>query len=172
MRRENERGPLVVDGDRTDDGECCSLVVEYELGASEHSELPAGVAHLLTADDVLADGKQCGTYLAVCGALVPASSLPSSLCPPGCECDCALYCPQCVRHVVRYAAERMKSGEDEPHREYPGGAPLRGAVPGRDYAVVLTAWEVGSARVRSWPWGLIVIRHCCGPGRPAAHHQW
>jgi hypothetical protein len=102
MQRENERGRLVV---------------EHELGASEHSERPAGVAHLLTADDVLADGNRCGTYLAVCGALVPASSLPSSLCPPECECDCALYCTQCVRHVVRYAAER---------------APFRGAVPERD----------------------------------------
>jgi len=128
MRRENECSRLVVDGNRTDDGECCSLVVKHELGASEHSERPAGVAHLLTADDVLADGNQCGTYLAVCGALVPTSSLPSSLCPPGCECDCALYCPQCVRHVVQYAMESAKSGEDEadqepsPHREYPAGA--------------------------------------------------
>lgn len=112
MQRENERGRLVVNGHRTDDGKCCSLVVDHELGASERSELPAGVAHLLTADDVLADGNQCGTYLAVCGALVPASSLPSSLCPPGCECDCALYCPQCVRHVVQYAMESAKSGEE------------------------------------------------------------
>ncbi len=44
------------------------------------------------------------------GRRVTASSLPSSLCPPGCEGDCALYCPQCVYHVVQYAVER---GEDE-----------------------------------------------------------
>ncbi len=89
----------------------------HEVGASEHSALPASPAHLLTADDVLAEGNQYGTYLAVCGALVPASSLPSSLCPPGCECDCALYCPQCVRHVVRYTMERAEIGEDEADHE-------------------------------------------------------
>ncbi len=90
-----------------------------ELGTSPVRELPACAAHLVTTDDVLAEGNQVGTYLALCGALVPASSLPSSLCPPGCECDCALYCPQCVRRVVQYAAEGAKSGEDEadPHNE-------------------------------------------------------
>jgi hypothetical protein len=91
----------------------------HEVGASERSEPPASAAHLLTADDVLAEGNQCGTYLAVCGALVPASSLPSSPCPPGCECDCALYCPQCVHHVVRYAVENADHGENKtnPHDE-------------------------------------------------------
>jgi hypothetical protein len=93
--------------------------VTHEVGTSEPSGLPASAAHLLTADDVLAEGDQYETYLAVCGALVPASSLPSSLCPPGCECDCALYCPQCVHHVVRYAMERATNSEDEadPHDE-------------------------------------------------------
>lgn len=93
--------------------------VTHEVGTSEPSELPAEVAHLLTADDVLAEGNQYGTYLALCGALVPASRLPSSLCPPGCECDCALYCPQCVHRVVQYAMERAEIGENEtnPHDE-------------------------------------------------------
>jgi hypothetical protein len=91
--------------------------VTHEVGTSEPSGLPASAAHLLTADDVLAEGNQYETYLAVCGALVPASSLPSSLCPPGCECDCALYCPQCVHHVVRYAMERATSSEDEADQE-------------------------------------------------------
>ena len=44
-----------------------------ELGSGEVRELPAGVVHLVTADDVLADGEWCGVYLALCGALVPAS---------------------------------------------------------------------------------------------------
>ena len=53
-----------------------------------------GTVHLLMADDVLT-GR---TYLALCGALVPASHLPPSSCPP--DCDCALFCPECVRVVT------------------------------------------------------------------------
>lgn len=83
-----------------------------ELGGGEVRELPAGVIHLLTANDVLADGDRCGTYLAVCGALVPASDLPSSLCPEGCECDIySLYCQQCVHRVAQYAPESATSAE-------------------------------------------------------------
>lgn len=91
----------------------------HEVGTSEPSGLPASPVHLLTADDVLAEGTQCGTYLALCGALVPASCLPSSLCPPGCECDCALYCLRCIHHVVQYALERAEIGDNEadPHDE-------------------------------------------------------
>ncbi len=89
-----------------------------ELGASEISAPPAGVAHLLTADDALAEGNRCGTYLAVCGALVPALSLPSSLCPPGYQCDCALYCPQCIREVLRDTAESGKRN-NEPQGDEP-----------------------------------------------------
>ncbi|HSZ30196.1 MAG TPA: hypothetical protein VK784_10635, partial [Pseudonocardiaceae bacterium] len=61
-----------------------------------------GAVHLLMADDVLA-GKIGGTYLALCGALVPASHLPPSSCPP--DCDCALFCPECVRVVTECTTE-------------------------------------------------------------------
>lgn len=79
-------------------------------------------------------GNRCGTYLAVCGALVPASSLPSSLCPPGCQYDCALYCPQCIREVLRDAAESGKRSNepqgDEPEAgDTPMGAELPDPVP-------------------------------------------
>ena len=36
------------------------------------------------------------TYVAVCGPLVSASSLPPPSCPRGCDCD-ALCCPECER---------------------------------------------------------------------------
>lgn len=68
----------------------------HEVGTSESGALSASPAHLLTADDVLIEGNQYGTYLAVRGG----------------ECDCALDCPQCVHEVVRYAVERANSGED------------------------------------------------------------
>ena len=66
-----------------------------------------GTVHLLTADDWLAGGIG-GTYLALCGALVPASRLPPSCCPP--DCDCALYCPECVRVVACWHAEAGQVG--------------------------------------------------------------
>lgn len=91
-----------------------------ELGSGQVRELSAGVVHLVIADDLLADRGMCGVYLAVCGALVPASDLPSSLCAEGCECDFySLCCSRCVRRVVQYAEERAKSaeGEADPHDE-------------------------------------------------------
>jgi len=66
---------------------------------------PHPVTHLVTADDVLIDGRRCGTYLALCGVLLPADSLPVSWCPEGCECDpTEQYCPPCVRHAVEGVA--------------------------------------------------------------------
>lgn len=91
-----------------------------ELGGGTVRELSAGAVHLVTADDALIDGDWCGVYVAVCGELVPASGLPSSLCPEGCECDpYALYCPRCIRRVVQYAAETAQS-EADPRDEVDG----------------------------------------------------
>jgi hypothetical protein len=69
--------------------------------------LPVSAVHLLVADDSLAGGIG-GTDVALCGALVPASSLPPSCCPP--ECDCALYCPECVRVAACWHAEAGQAG--------------------------------------------------------------
>ncbi len=60
--------------------------------------------HLLVADDALPEGHRSGSYLAVCGAVLHASSLPSSCCPEGCECDLALYCPACVCQAAEWVA--------------------------------------------------------------------
>lgn len=79
-----------------------------ELGTAEVSELSACLAHLMTIDDVLAEANEVGTYLALCGAFVPEWRLPSSLCPEGCECDLSLYCPECVREVVRARAGQLR----------------------------------------------------------------
>ncbi len=47
MQRENERGRLAVDGHRTDDGECCSLLMVHEVGGkwaiSPHGASQLGV---------------------------------------------------------------------------------------------------------------------------------
>jgi hypothetical protein len=34
MQRENERGRVVVDGKRTDDGDLCTLIVVHEVGGT------------------------------------------------------------------------------------------------------------------------------------------
>lgn len=62
--------------------------------------------HLLTADDTVTDCYRYGTYLALCGALVAADSLPESLHPEDCECDTERsYCPECVRAAARFGAD-------------------------------------------------------------------
>ena len=58
-----------------------------------------GAVHLLMADEALVGG----TCLALCGALVPESHLPPSSCPP--DCDCSLFCPECVRVVAKCNAK-------------------------------------------------------------------
>lgn len=68
-----------------------------------------GAVHLLVADDALAEGHRHGTYIAACGEVVCASSLPTVCCPPDCERD-HLYCPACVRAAVRWNAGMMGDG--------------------------------------------------------------
>lgn len=85
-----------------------------ELGTDAASWPPSGFPHLLVADDLVAEGHLRGAYLAVCGVLVLASSLPSSSCPEDCECDCYLYCPQCVRRALQNVAAHPSSGNAEP----------------------------------------------------------
>lgn len=63
---------------------------------------PAGMCHLLVADDALGEGHAWGTYVAVCGELV-TDLLPGS-CPPGGECD-PRYCLKCVREALSWNAE-------------------------------------------------------------------
>lgn len=75
-----------------------------QLGV-EPDALPGGVTHLLAADDALEEQFQCGVYVTVCGQLVAMSDLPSWECPEGCECDLALYCPQCVSQAAESIAK-------------------------------------------------------------------
>ncbi|MGH3917427.1 MAG: hypothetical protein ACRDTC_29040 [Pseudonocardiaceae bacterium] len=78
---------------------------------------PRLMTHLVTADDVLIDGSRCGTYLALCGVLLPTDSLPVSWCPEGCACDpTAQYCPQCVRQAAEGIAEAEQLGH-APHQQ-------------------------------------------------------
>ena len=65
---------------------------------------PAGGIHLLVADDALPEGHRSGIYLAVCGAMLHPSNLPSACCPEGCDCDLALYCPDCVCQAAEWVA--------------------------------------------------------------------
>ncbi|MGH3804759.1 MAG: hypothetical protein ACRDTD_32375 [Pseudonocardiaceae bacterium] len=74
-------------------------MITVELSAP----LPAGVFHLLTADDDVAS--TYGGYVAVCGELVRVSSLP-----PSCYSEVGpgrdpRYCPACVREAARFSAE-------------------------------------------------------------------
>ena len=62
---------------------------------------PAGVSHLLVADDALHPGYAGGSQIAVCGVQVHPDS-PTAVEPaedPG-------YCPVCVRAAVRWNTRR------------------------------------------------------------------
>jgi hypothetical protein len=61
---------------------------------------------LLVADDALPG--LGGTYLTVCGELIPASALPPSTCPEDCECD-VLYCSECVRAAAQWTVEAQRA---------------------------------------------------------------
>jgi hypothetical protein len=67
-----------------------------------------GVLHLLVADDGLPEGHAYRCYLALCGELLPSSSLPPSTCPDDCECD-VLYCSECVRVAAQWTAEAQRA---------------------------------------------------------------
>ncbi|MCA1703093.1 MAG: hypothetical protein LC808_07415 [Actinobacteria bacterium] len=55
--------------------------------------------HLLCADEVLSEGyRYRGTYIAVCGEPIEASSLLITSCPDECDCEVA-YCPGCLDAV-------------------------------------------------------------------------
>jgi hypothetical protein len=61
------------------------------------------VSHLLVATDALTKGHRTGTYVAVCGELVSATSAQPR--PPGCERDYeALHCPACVHAAAHWNA--------------------------------------------------------------------
>lgn len=72
--------------------------------AELEESLPEGVFHLLPADSDVASTD--GGYVAVCGAVMVASGLPSACylddVGPGRD---PRYCPECVREAVRWSAE-------------------------------------------------------------------
>jgi hypothetical protein len=69
-----------------------------------------GVLHLLVADDGLPEGHAYRFYLALCGELLPSSSLPPSTCPDDCECDVLYcYCSECVRAAAQWTAEAQRA---------------------------------------------------------------
>jgi hypothetical protein len=65
--------------------------------------LPAGVFHLLTADDDVASTYR--GYVAVCGEVMVASGLPPSCYPEVGPGRGPRYCPACVREAARFSAE-------------------------------------------------------------------
>lgn len=76
-----------------------------ELASSEVNELPAGVYHLMTADQVVDPG-WVGTCITLCGEDVcvgTAGATPVDHCP-GCKCV-PRFCPQCVREASQWSAE-------------------------------------------------------------------
>lgn len=67
--------------------------------------LPAGVSHLLAADDALQPGRW-GSHVAVCGPEVrgPNATGTEHTCDPSCDCN-VRYCLECVLEAVRWVAE-------------------------------------------------------------------
>lgn len=75
------------------------------------------VTHLLAADNALAEQFSFGVFAAVCGQLLRRSELPPGECPEGCECDLALYCPQCVRQATELSAKPQPGAAQDGSRE-------------------------------------------------------
>jgi len=67
------------------------------------SSLPAGVIHLLAADEVLGLGRW-DTHVAVCGEDVRPSDLYAAAHECCLSCECVRYCPECVREAFRWSA--------------------------------------------------------------------
>ncbi|MGH3777293.1 MAG: hypothetical protein ACRDRR_16455 [Pseudonocardiaceae bacterium] len=65
----------------------------------EHAPLPAGVSHLLAADDALIPGRW-GEHITLCGLQVrrPGANAAEE------ECE-VRYCPACVAEASRWSAE-------------------------------------------------------------------
>lgn len=74
------------------------------LGGPMSARFPAGVVHLLPADEVGWQGYGMSTPIALCGELVGVSELPAVPCPPDCQ-DEHQYCPACVREALRWNAD-------------------------------------------------------------------
>jgi hypothetical protein len=82
-------------------GSRAALTVDSEVDAP----LPAGVSHLLVANDALIPGRW-GVHVALCGARRRAPE-PTALeheCADA-SCDCVHYCPDCVQEAARWSAE-------------------------------------------------------------------
>lgn len=77
--------------------------------------LPAGVSHLLVADDALIPGR-FGVHITLCGKQMrrPNVTADEHECAD-LSCDCVHYCPACVREATRLSAELI-DGACEAHR--------------------------------------------------------
>jgi len=60
--------------------------------------------HLLAADSGVAKSHRYGTYIALCHALLSASSLPAALCADDGDCEVA-YCSDCLRAAAEVNAD-------------------------------------------------------------------
>lgn len=76
-----------------------------EVTTSEVSELPAGVSHLLAADEVLNPGWG-NVHVTLCGEDVRAGAAGTTAVGhcPGCECE-PRFCPDCVREACQWSTE-------------------------------------------------------------------
>jgi hypothetical protein len=86
-------------------------VTEETSQTTEAGALPAGVFHLLAADDDVTTPWQ--GYVTLCGEVLVSSGLPVPCWSEEAEpYRNAQYCPDCVRQAVRFSAEEAGvSGE-------------------------------------------------------------
>lgn len=136
IQRDNEAGRVVVQGEPTDPGELCSLVVAGDPGqcpvsepaSADQAPAPGGVRaprcgrsvpalHLLEADETLTQPSwRVGSrvHAALCGVEVTESTpAPDYEVCPGCA-DCTRYCVDCVQVARRYAGENGQTRPAEP----------------------------------------------------------
>lgn len=76
----------------------------------KRAPLPAGVSHLLAANDALIPGRW-GAHSTLCGVEVrrPDATAAEHDCDLG--CDCVRYCTECVREAVRFSADSDRASD-------------------------------------------------------------
>ncbi len=85
---------------------CAAELSGSAESATELNERPAGVSHLLAADDVLSPGRW-GAHIAVCGAELRSPSATAVLQDEDSEWspENVRYCAECVREAHRWVGD-------------------------------------------------------------------
>lgn len=107
-----DRAVLTVD--EADDFAIWLTSDEPDPVETDATPLPAGVSHLLAADDALIPGRW-GVHTTLCGQPIrsPNATAVEHECTDT-SCDCVRYCPDCAREAARWSAESVEQVDRAP----------------------------------------------------------